>query len=235
MTICKICNCQKNILQILTIAPPCVILIPYQKSKPAQALSKAVSKIKNILIAGKSEQVCESVSALLADTDCKTVRLTDGIHMRSIDVTRFDVIIISTPLEDEFGLDLAAELHGKTSAALVVITKGELAEAVQSKIKFTGAFVIGRPCNKASLIQAIRFADIAGENLKRLTEEKNRLERQLEDMKIINRAKLCLMQYLKLTEEQAHRHLQKQAMDLRKSQRQAAEDILIMYSNDTAT
>ena len=196
--------------------------------------SKAVSKIKNVLIAGKTEQVCEYIAALLEDTDCKTVCFTDGIRMRSIDVDKFDVIVISTPLEDEFGLDLAAELHGKTSAALVVITKGELAEAVQSKIKFTGAFVIGRPCSKAALIQAIRFADIAGENLKRLAEEKKRLEQQLEDMKIINRAKLCLMQYLNFTEEQAHRHLQKQAMDLRKTQKQAAEDILIMYLNDSA-
>ena len=193
-----------------------------------------MSNIKNILIAGKNEQVCENIAALLEGTDCKTICFTDGIHMRSIDAGKFDVIVISTPLEDEFGLDLAAELHGKTSAALVVITKGELAEAVQSKIKFTGAFVIGRPCNKAALLQAIRFADIAGENLKRLTEEKNRLEQQLEDMKIINRAKLCLMQYLNLTEEQAHRHLQKQAMDLRKTQKQAAEDILIMYSNESA-
>lgn len=195
-------------------------------------LCKAVSKIKRILIAGKNEQVCESIAALLSETDCKILSLTDGIRMRSIDSESFDVIIISTPLSDEFGLDLAAELHGKTGAALVIITKGELAEEVQSKIKFTGAFVIGRPCSKAALLQTIRFADIAGENIKRLSEEKNRLEQQLEDMKIINRAKLCLMQYLKLTEEQAHRHLQKQAMDLRKTQRQAAEDILIMYSND---
>lgn len=193
-----------------------------------------MSKIKNILIAGKNKQVCENIAALLEDTNCKTVSLTDGIRMRSIDTDKFDVIVISTPLEDEFGLDLAAELHGKSSAALVVITKGELAEAVQSKIKFTGAFVIGRPCGKAALLQAIRFADIAGENLKRLTEEKNRLEQQLEDMKVINRAKLCLMQYLSLTEEQAHRHLQKHAMDLRKTQKQAAEDILIMYLNDSA-
>lgn len=190
--------------------------------------------MKNILIAGKTEQVCENIAALLADIDCHTVSLTDGIHMRSIDVKPFDIIIISTPLKDEFGLDLAAELHGKCGAALIVMTKGELAEAVQNKIKFTGAFVIGRPCNKSALLQAIRFADIAGESLKRITEEKNRLERQIEDIKIINRAKLCLMQYLNLTEEQAHRHLQKQAMDLRKTQRQAAEDILITYTNDTA-
>lgn len=202
----------------------------------------------NILIAGKTEKICESISDLLtdkSDTDksenaenaektkkaerCRTVCVTDGIRARCTDIRSFDLIIISTPLEDEFGLDLAAELHGKNTAPLIVITKGELAEEVQNKIKFTGAFVLGRPTSKSALLQAIKFAEIAGESLKRLTEENKRLERRIEDMTIINRAKVCLMQYLKLTEEQAHRHIQKQAMDLRKTQRQAAEDILLMY------
>lgn len=184
--------------------------------------------MRRILIAGKNDKICESISELF-DGDIAVTCLTDGVHMRSIDVDGFDVIIISTPLSDEFGLDLAAELRGKTAAALIVLTKGELAEEVQGRIRFTGAFVLGRPVSKSALLQAIRFADIAGENVKRLQEENSRLEQQLEDIKIINRAKACLMQYLKLTEEQAHRHIQKQAMDLRKTQRQAAEDILLMY------
>lgn len=197
--------------------------------------------MRNVLIAGKNKKICESISALLSDTDspegtekkeapfCRTVMVTDGIRARCADVSGLDLIIISTPLEDEFGLDLAAELHGKSGAGLIVITKSELAEEVQSKIKFTGAFVIGRPTSRTALLQAVRFAEIAGENVRRLTEENRRLEQKIEDMKTISRAKACLMQYLKLTEEQAHRYIQKQAMDLRKTQRQAAEDILLTY------
>lgn len=187
--------------------------------------------MSKILIAGKTEQICENIADLLNDADNVTFSLTDGIRMRSIDAAKFDIIIISTPLSDEFGLDLAAELHGKTDAVLIIITKSEHAEEIQNKMKFTGAFVIGRPCSKAALQQAIRFAGIAGESIKKLNEEKHRLERQIDDIKMINRAKLCLMRYLKLTEEQAHRHLQKQAMDLRKSQREIAEDILGTYDN----
>lgn len=190
--------------------------------------------MSNILIAGKNEQICENITELVKDKDIRTFSLTDGIRMRSIDAAQFDVIILSTPLSDEFGLDLAAELHGKTDAVLIILTKSELAEEIQKKMKFTGAFVMGRPCSKASLQQAIRFAGIAGENIKKLNEEKHQLERKIDDIKIINRAKFCLMQYLKLTEEQAHRHLQKQAMDLRKTQREVAEDILIMYDNGGA-
>lgn len=190
--------------------------------------------MSNILIAGKNEQICENITELVKEKDNRTISLTDGIRMRSIDAAQFDVIILSTPLSDEFGLDLAAELHSKTDAALIILTKSELAEEIQKKMKFTGAFVMGRPCSKAALQQAIRFAGIAGENIKKLNEEKHQLERQIDDIKIINRAKFCLMQYLKLTEEQAHRHLQKQAMDLRKTQREVAEDILIMYDNGGA-
>ncbi|MDE6724754.1 MAG: ANTAR domain-containing protein [Ruminiclostridium sp.] len=61
--------------------------------------------------------------------------------------------------------------------------------------------------------------------------EKQQLKRQIDDIRIIDRAKACLMQYLNLTEGQAHRHLQKQAMDLRKTQREAAEDVLGTYDN----
>ena len=192
--------------------------------------------MRKVLIAGKTKKICESISELLTyggnpdgsdpervglpQSGFITVCVTDGIHARCADAKSFDVIIISTPLEDEFGLDLAAELHGKSDAGLIVITKGELAEEIQNKLKFTGAFVIGRPTSRASLLQAVRFAGIAGEN---------KLERQIEDMKVINRAKACLMQYLNLTEEQAHRHLQKQAMELGKTRRKAAEDILLTY------
>ena len=200
--------------------------------------------MRKVLIAGKTQKICESISELLTDgappvgsdssgasafsdafsrafsntsvseSEFRTVCVTDGIRARCANAESFDIIIISTPLEDEFGLDLAAELHGKSGAALIVITKGELAEEIQNKLKFTGAFVIGRPTNRAALLQAVRLAGIAGENVKRLTEEKYRLEREIEDMKVINRAKSCLIQYLKLTEEQAHRYLQRQAMEL---------------------
>ena len=186
--------------------------------------------VRKILIAGKTEQVCESIAALLTEQDMSTVSVTDGIHMRCMDVGVFDVVILSTPLADEFGLDLVAELRAKTSAAFIVLTKSEIADEVQNKIKFTGAFVIGRPCGKNALVQAIRFADVAGESIKRLEEETAQLERQLEDVRVISRAKACLMQYLNLTEEQAHRHIQKQAMDMRRTQRAVAEEILRIYS-----
>ena len=48
---------------------------------------------------------------------------------------------------------------------------------------------------------------------------------------IVNRAKYALIQYLGMTEEQAHKYIEQQAMNQRISKRTAAENILKTYEN----
>ncbi len=186
----------------------------------------------NILIAGKTEEICDSIAQLLLELDCDNIStFTSGAIVRGVDISKFDSVIISTPLSDEFGLDLVADISKDAKNGIVVLAKREIADEVQKKIRFTGAFVLPRPFNKALLVQTIKLAEIAHIGMAKLEEENRQLTQQLSDMKIVNRAKSMLMQYLKLTEEQAHRHIQKQAMDLRKTQRAVAEDILKTYQN----
>ena len=186
----------------------------------------------NILIAGKTTEICNSIAELLSEQgDGKVSSFTSGSIVRGVDIRAFDSIIISTPLSDEFGLDLVADIAKDAKNGIVVLAKREIADEVQRKLKFTGAFVLPRPFSKAMLVQTIKMAEIAHIGMAKLEEENRHLTQQLSDMKIVNRAKSMLMQYLNLTEEQAHRHIQKQAMDLRKTQRAVAEDILKTYQN----
>ena len=186
----------------------------------------------NILIAGKTEEICDTIAQLLHELDCDNIStFTSGAIIRGVDISKFDSVIISTPLSDEFGLDLVADISKDAKNGIVVLAKREIADEVQKKIRFTGAFVLPRPFNKALLVQTIKLAEIAHIGMAKLEEENRQLSQQLSDMKIVNRAKSMLMQYLNLTEEQAHRHIQKQAMDLRKTQRAVAEDILKTYQN----
>lgn len=182
-----------------------------------------------VLVAAKTEQSCENISRLLCGEECEISVCCDGASVRALDVSTFDIVIVSTPLSDEFGLDLVAELKDRTNAGLIVLAKSDIADEVQNKLKFAGAFVIGRPFPKSALIQAMRFSTVARDKYRELEKEKENLSRQLTEVKTISRAKNLLMQYLALTEEQAHRHIQKQAMDLRKSQLEVAEDVLKTY------
>ena len=64
-----------------------------------------------------------------------------------------------------------------------------------------------------------------------LTEENEKLKNMVEDMKVINRAKLLLITCLNMSEEQAHRYIEKHAMDLRTSRLQIAKQIIRTYEN----
>lgn len=182
-----------------------------------------------IFINAKTEEVCGSVAAALDDLGAECILCCDDKQS----LPECDAVIVSTPLRSEFGLNFVAETSRKTSAPIIVLARADIAEDVQSRIKFTGAFVLAKPFPKSLLAQTIKMAFVAKENINRLEQEKTELLGQLDDVKTIDRAKCCLIEYLNLTENQAHRHIQKLAMDTRRTQREIAEDILRTYSGMT--
>ena len=64
-----------------------------------------------------------------------------------------------------------------------------------------------------------------------MVKENEKLKHMVEDLKIIDRAKLLLVTCLNMTEEQAHRYLEKQAMDLRTSKLDVAKQVIRTYEN----
>ncbi|MGN1120084.1 MAG: ANTAR domain-containing protein [Oscillospiraceae bacterium] len=187
----------------------------------------------NIFINAKTEELANSIASALDDFGAELRCCWDDQTAESEDMSRYDVVIISTPLRSEFGLNYIAQTAKRTSGCIVVLAKTDIAADVQNRIRFTGAFVLPRPFSKSALQQTIRVAQLAKENMTRLEEEKSQLSKQLDDVKAIDRAKCCLIQYLNLTEKQAHRHIQKLAMDSRRPQREIADDILRTYSGLT--
>ena len=183
-----------------------------------------------IFINAKTEDVCKDLREILSESAQDFVLCFSD--ETQYDFCGCDAVVVSVPLRSEFGLDFVNEASKLTAAPIVVLARADIADDVQRRIKFTGAFVVEKPFKKSVLQSALKMAALAKENINRLEDEKNKLSQQLDDVKIIDRAKCCLIQYLNLTEEQAHRHIQKQAMDTRKSQREIAEDILRTYLMD---
>ena len=190
--------------------------------------------MKKALIVSKQQEAGESVADIIKGMGFLTiVTVTSGEEARKrFDTADFDLIIIMAPIADEFGLDLAVELSKLTEAAIIVVVRAEIAEEVQDKLEPIGAFVLARPVNKSMLTQTVRFSMIMKNEVRVLQVNNLQLMQKIDDMKIIDRAKCCLIEYLKMTESQAHRHIQKQAMDMRVSQRTIAENILRTYETN---
>ena len=62
-----------------------------------------------------------------------------------------------------------------------------------------------------------------------LQSENVRLQSKIEEIRLVDRAKCALIQYLNMTEPQAHRYIEKQAMDMRTTRREIAQNILKTY------
>ena len=143
----------------------------------------------------------------------------------------FDLVIINAPLRDESGESLSRYIASKGIAQVIFIVKSEYFEAVSAVCEGDGVLTVSKPVNRAVFWSALKLAGAAQNRLQRMKDENNRLKQKIEDIRIIDRAKCILISHLNMSEQEAHRYIEKQAMDMRAAKRVIAEGILKTYEN----
>ncbi|MDO4287581.1 MAG: ANTAR domain-containing protein [Eubacterium sp.] len=183
------------------------------------------------LVISKQQETARVISDTLRTLDFSLIDTaasgTEG--RRRLQETGYDIAVANTPLSDEFGVDFALDTTESYDTGVILIVKNDLLDQVEERLTDSGAFVIAKPINRQLLLQNIRFVLRAQEKIQRLTLENQKLLKKMEDQKRIFRAKLCIMAYLNISEEEAHRYIQKQAMDQRLTPRQVADRLIRMY------
>jgi response regulator NasT len=111
----------------------------------------------------------------------------------------------------------------------VLLIKEENADVAAEKVCDFGAMVIPKPINRQGFYRAMRFVYAARKRMLGIQTENIKLQKKLEEIRTLNRAKFALMQYLSFTEQQAHRYLEKEAMDLRCTKLEIAQKVIRMY------
>ena len=83
--------------------------------------------------------VCETLAAALEDFHAQITSCFDDEQAATAELSGYDLVIVSTPLRSEFGLNFVADVRSRTDAIILVLAKTEIADEVQNRIKFTGA------------------------------------------------------------------------------------------------
>lgn len=143
----------------------------------------------------------------------------------------FDLCIVNTPLPDEFGESLARNIAAKEISEVILIVKSDLFDEVSDRVEECGVITIAKPISKPLLWNALKLASAMHRRIKAIQSENRKLIQKIEDIRIIDRAKCILISHLAITEPEAHRYIEKQAMDMRLSRRNVAEEILKIYEN----
>jgi response regulator NasT len=154
----------------------------------------------------------------------------DSVSM--MEITEYDLIIINSPLEAETGVELAMYAAEKYTSGILLAVQNKYADLIAQKVEPYGVLVVGKPIVRAFFNQAVKFAEVTRNRVLTLKEENMQLHLKLEEMKIINRAKCVLIQYLSMSELQAHKYIEKQAMDMRQSKYRVAKQILKAYEQE---
>ena len=181
--------------------------------------------MKSILIAAHSTDACSALSGYIDREKYEVSTATDGMTIRDIDISRFDIIFISVPLANESGVQLIKQLRSRTDAHIIAIVREDSYEKLLSVLSGCGAYIITKPLFKGSLMQAVRFCGTHAENERTLRARISELEQQAKENRLLSRAKLIIMEKKGVGEEEAHRLIQQLSMSLRVSAAEVAEDI----------
>ncbi len=150
---------------------------------------------------------------------------------RIISEQDFDLVIINSPLKDESGENLSRYIISREASQVILIVKSDYYEEVSSLVENDGVITVAKPINKNMLWFSLKLSKAAHGRMKKIHKENVKLIERIEDIKIVSRAKSVLISYLNMTEEDAHKHIEREAMDGRVTRRSVAEGILRMYDN----
>ncbi len=149
-----------------------------------------------------------------------------GAARRAISEGDYALVVVNTPLVEEFGHEIASHAAQSTSAGVILLAKEESFDALCHRVEADGVVVISKPLNRDLFSQAVRLLHITQQRMHALQQENIKLRRRLDEERMISRAKCILIECMAMTEPEAHAYLEKQAMNQRVTRHEVAMDVV---------
>ena len=164
------------------------------------------------LLVSSSEAQTQRISALLTRAHIVPFDHAGSARqaLEQFDAGGIDGVLIAEPIAGSSGRELALQLKKRHCMAVLVLPN----DAPESLI-----------------VQTIRLLTAVRIQLEQMQHKTEKLEAKVADIRIINRAKLLLVQHLQMTETEAHKYIEKQAMDTSMRRRTIAENIIRTYED----
>ena len=162
------------------------------------------------------------------------LELTVNAAKRRLLDKSYDIIIINVPLPDDDGISLAIDRSTGMASAVLLMVKSEYYPDVFDRVCPYGVFTLPKPSPKQMVSQAFDWLESTRERLRKLEKRSVSLEDKMQEIRLVNRAKWLLITQKGMTEEQAHKAIEKLAMDSCITKSAAATQIIGLSDNGTA-
>ena len=159
----------------------------------------------SVLVVSAAQKFNEAFAAMLPGSEYYPVRFVGNIAAARREMVNktYDLVIINAPLPDDFGTRFAIDACNQSGTVALLLAKSDVYDEMEAKLTCQGVFTLAKPTS---------------------------VEEKMEEIRLVNRAKWLLIEQLKMTEAEAHRHIEKQAMDRCTTRREIALGIIKTYA-----
>lgn len=182
----------------------------------------------SVLVVSASEHFNKIMKSLLSGSTFEAVKYTGSISgAKRANVERlYDIVIIDTPLPDDTGDNFAVDISSAQPSIVLMLVHHELYDMVHENYCEHGVFITSKPASREDLSLALDWLISARERIRKYEKKALSTEEKMQEIRLVNRAKLFLITEKGMGEDDAHRYISKQAMDRCVSKRAIAEEIL---------
>ena len=180
-----------------------------------------------VMIAVSEKEAAHKIKHVLSRAGYQVTDIcTSGNEaIRRVRQTPPDILLINFELHDTNGLDIAKIVGDENLCSVVLMLGSAQRDHAMVTIADNDITLLLKPLNKLALLNTM---DVVLQNRDRMAKLSRKLEKAKEDLenrKVIEKAKGILMRKKYISEGEAYRRIQKMSMDNRVSMRQVAEQI----------
>lgn len=189
--------------------------------------------MENVIVVSNNEKNINYFNFMLKTIDVKNISNANTCkEAREIMLNKIiDLIIVDSPLKDELGRNFSIDASkNNITQVLYCVEKKDYALSYEEILKHD-VITIEKPFDRALIKKYLDNCTINNKKLRKMAKENKKLSDKIENIKTIDRAKYILMSYLNMTENEAHKYIEKQAMDTRVSKIEIAINILKTYES----
>jgi len=185
----------------------------------------------SVLLVSAGEKFNDSLISLLPESEYSPRRIEKDITSarRAILDRNYDIVIVNSPLPDEFGGNFAIDIASDTNSGVLLFVKNDIYDEVSVKVEDYGVMVVGKPATKASIRQSLALLTAMRTRLLKMERKTETFEEKMNEIRLVNHAKWLLIENESLREDDAHKFIEQNAMKSRKTRREIAEEIINKY------
>lgn len=181
----------------------------------------------SVLLVSRDSKIVSQISAFLVPPLFELTTSSDFNEARRLASERsFNIIIADSG--DGYDTDFAINVSDSYSTILLLVPNEHFDE-ISYRVEGYGILTITKPFEPFYLYNMMKIAIAVQYKVQVLSSQTTKLKVKMEEIKQVNRAKMLLMQNMNMSEQEAHRYIEKEAMDRGMKKTAISEEIIKTY------